>query len=152
MRLTRVVLVVALAGCGRASLLTPLSVRADAGGRISITADGGARTCDDAPFGVDCCVNGQRVTSASCVDGAQVCEAGEPCSCAGVAQTFNCVDFCGTDAVSAPVCRFGQWQCASGLMKTSDCPRGTCWGEPGDCCAQPACVDGAWTCASLSCE
>jgi hypothetical protein len=148
---TRALVVVVLSSCGRAGLVAPLSVRGDAGAFMVTSPDAGARRCDDAPFGVDCCVNGQRVGAARCIDGAQVCEAGDLCTCEGAAQTFNCVDFCGTDAVTGPVCVSGAWQCASGLMKTSECASGTCWGEPGDCCVQPACVDGAWTCASLSC-
>ena len=151
MRLTRVLCVVVLVGCGRAGLVAPVSLRSDGGALRPSVPDAGGRACVDAPFGVDCCANGQRVTGARCVDGAQVCDVGEICACAGEAQTFNCVDFCGTDAVTGPSCVNGAWQCATGLMKTSDCASGTCWGEPGDCCVEPACVDGAWSCASLSC-
>jgi hypothetical protein len=138
-----------LAGCGR----VPIVVRGDAGlDRIdSGVPDAGHARCDEAPFGVDCCVSGQRVSSSRCENGAQTCDTGEICACGGAAQRFNCVDFCGTDAVTSPECVSGQWQCASGLIDSAQCPAGTCWGEPGDCCVNPSCVEGAWSCESLSC-
>ncbi len=141
--------VLLLAGCGRA----PIVVHGDAGFQLfdSGVPDAGIARCDDAPFGVDCCVNDQRVTSARCENGAQVCDSGEVCACAGAPQRFNCVDFCGTDAFTGPVCNAGHWECAAGLQPSSQCPANTCWGEPGDCCVNPSCVDGAWVCESSSC-
>lgn len=145
----QVTLLLALGACGRTSTVDAGVVALDAS--VVVPRDAGLTACEAAPFGVDCCRNGQRVTSARCVNGAQVCDDGAPCSCGGVAQTFNCVDFCGTDAVSGPECVNGVWRCASGLISTSTCPAGTCWGLPGDCCQQPRCEAGEWKCAAIEC-
>lgn len=143
----QVTALLALGACGRTASIDAGVTAPDAA--IVLRGDAGAAACT--PFGVDCCRDGQRVTSASCVDGAAVCGDGAFCTCGGEAQTFNCVDFCGTDAVAGPMCENGVWRCERGLMPTSDCPPGTCWGEPGDCCRNPRCVNGAWECAAIEC-
>ncbi|MGV3619279.1 MAG: hypothetical protein ACO1OB_00600 [Archangium sp.] len=141
-------LLLALCACGRTARVDAGVVSPDAAVVLRHDA-GSSSTC--APFGVDCCRNGTRVTSASCVNGVDVCSEGEPCSCGDVAQSFNCVDFCGTDAFTGPACVNGAWRCASGLKPSSECPAGTCWGAPGDCCQDARCEDGAWVCAAIEC-
>ncbi len=143
--------------CGRTELVAVRVVSGDAGvvaavgSRADAGLDAGQAPCLSAPFGVDCCLDGRRVTSASCVDGQAVCSSGAICACEGVAQSFLCVDFCGTDAFAGPACVNGAWRCASGLRPTTDCPDDTCWGDPGECCQQPRCVAGQWACGSVSC-
>lgn len=151
----------ALSACGRTELVhgVPISPSLDSGVVTTVdsgvidagTADAGVTRCLSSPFGVDCCRNGQRVTSAFCLDGIAVCSTGDICTCNGVDQSFMCVDFCGTDAFASPECVNGAWQCARNLMRTTDCPIDTCWGEPGDCCKQPRCEGGEWKCAAIEC-
>lgn len=109
-------------------------------------ADAGL-ACGTLPFGPDCCESGRRVTSASCVQGQWSCETGAFCTCEGKPQTFQCAEYCGSDAFVAPDCVNGEWVCSRPTMPTSNCRADTCWGEPGDCCGGAACVDGGWTCA-----
>ncbi|GMU62838.1 MAG: hypothetical protein AMXMBFR34_46010 [Myxococcaceae bacterium] len=154
----------ALAGCGRADL-TPPSPYApcpdcvdrffppeDAGQVLTAAADAGAEDagvvlpCGNVPFGPDCCAGATRVSSATCVDGAWACTQGSFCACEGQPQGFQCTDFCGSDAFVPPVCRNGQWICERPFVETTLCAPDTCWGEPGDCCGAPSCVDGGWVC------
>lgn len=116
---------------------------------VRLVAKSTQPTCS--PFGVDCCDDGVRVTSTSCVNEVPTCERGSICSCGGVEQSFNCVNFCGTDAFTGPSCVNGEWRCDDGLISSSTCPDNTCWGEPGDCCKQPRCEAGQWQCAAIEC-
>jgi len=151
-----VLLVLLVAGCGRSIGLRPIDkppvtvigISADAG-----TVDAGiaALVSCSLPFGgPDCCGStNARVGSASCSDGGYVCEAGALCACQGAPAAFHCVDVCGGDAYTGAVCTLAGWACPQGLIKTSDCPAGTCFGEPGDCCIGAQCNLGAWTCQAL---
>jgi hypothetical protein len=104
-------------------------------------------TCTVAFGGPDCCAeDGRRTGAAVCSEGEYVCSAGAVCSCGAEPQTFHCTDFCGSDAYVSPLCGATGWVCSPGLIATSSCPPDTCWGEPGDLCAAPRCVDGAWVC------
>ncbi|MEW5741128.1 MAG: hypothetical protein AB1938_19555 [Myxococcota bacterium] len=151
-----------LVGCGRAGLSEPLPyapcpecvdvfILPDAG-QTGTAPDAGNEDagvvlpCNHVPVGPDCCAGGRRVTSASCVDDAWVCTQGAFCTCEGQPQTFQCSDFCGSDAFLPPVCRNGQWMCERPFIETTLCAPDTCWGEPGDCCGAPSCVDGGWVC------
>lgn len=146
------VALLAFVACGRTEFITLRLPVADAGvTAVDAGVDAGVTRCLSSPFGVDCCRNGQRVTSAFCLEGRSVCSTGDVCTCNGVEQSFMCVDFCGTDAVAGPDCVNGVWRCANGLQRTTDCPVGTCWGDPGECCSRPRCVDGEWTCAAIVC-
>lgn len=103
------------------------------------------------PFGgPDCCSSaGARVGGATCTTSGYVCSEGTLCLCNGTSAGFHCIDACGTDAFVSATCGTSGWQCPTGLIKTTDCPAGTCFGEPGDCCIGPHCVDGQWTCDSI---
>jgi len=126
------------------------------------SADGGG--CGGSfPFsGPACCdAQGNRTGSAECVGGQWTCQAPATlCTCAGKPMAFSCSDQCGSDAFFEPTCDNGVWTCGSGV-KTSGCPEGTCWGEPGMCCdakgqpVTPVCKDGEWEwptpCTSANC-
>lgn len=135
--------IVLSAACGRAPPLRsidPSGVAVDAG-RLAKP-----NHCTVAFGGPDCCAaDGRRTTQATCVDNEYACGTGTICSCADMPQTFHCSDFCGSDAYVSPICGSAGWQCPAGLIATSDCPPGTCWGEPGDACVSQ-CVDGVWVC------
>lgn len=121
----------------------PLSATGDAG--VDLDA-GVALPCGNTPIGPDCCANGARVSSATCEAGAWTCGGAAFCTCEGVPQTFSCTDVCGSDAFLSPVCANGQWSCARPFIETTLCAPDLCWGEPGDCCGAPSCVDGGWVC------
>lgn len=109
------------------------------------TGDGGFPCRGQLP--VDCCGSaGQRLSSATCTAQGFTCEMGQICQCAGKPQTSVCADVCGSDSYIGPECTAQGFQCPSGLIETSSCPKGTCWGEPGDCCLDPRCENGAWVC------
>ena len=142
----------ALAGCSH----EPLGGVDGAG-----LADGGtgALACTAGQLPPACCDGaGQRVGTASCGSAQKwSCAQGALCTCGGVAATFVCSDFCGSDAYVDPLCDGSAWRCPQGTPVRSDtCPAGTCWGEPGDCrcCANngagprvPAvCDNGTWGC------
>lgn len=153
-----------LAGCGRGALTEPVPYAPcpecedaffppDAGlATVLPSPDAGPHDagvvlpCGNVPFGPDCCTGGARVASASCVDGAWACGAADFCTCEGVPQDFQCSDFCGSDAFVPPICANGHWICERPFFETSQCGPDTCWGEPGDCCGAPSCVDGGWVC------
>jgi hypothetical protein len=103
------------------------------------------------PFGgPDCCgASGARVGSASCSDAGYRCQMGSACTCLGTVAPFHCVDSCAGDAYVGAVCGPSGWGCPQGLIKTSECAEGTCFGEPGDCCVGARCVSGEWTCRSI---
>jgi hypothetical protein len=150
-RLSFIVILV-LSACGR---VTPLRTLEPEGATAVARHDAGATAppsgCDVAFGGPDCCAGdgtGARVTSATCQAGSYVCSQGAVCSCHGQAQTFFCTDFCGSDAFVEPTCGAAGWLCPSGLIETSSCPKGTCWGEPGEGCLA-VCRDGEWTCEPL---
>ena len=105
------------------------------------------------PFvGPDCCDSrGQRLGSAECSGSTWQCEApGSLCLCQGRAQDSGCTDACGSDAFDSLQCEGNAWVCGPGMIKTSDCPPGTCWGDPGPCCDEGGnpvnlvCQDGKW--------
>lgn len=103
------------------------------------------------PDGPPCCDSaGNRVTSAQCSEGVCRCAVGAFCVCQGAPAGFLCTDFCGSDAVMDPECSDTGYTCPRGFTQTNSCPSGTCWGEPGDCCVNPSCVDGAWRCAEIA--
>ncbi len=141
-------------GCGRLSGVTPIEPRlAVIGVDAGHVEDGGVPTSSmcSLPFeGPDCCGDtGSRVGSAQCSDQSYVCETGTLCTCLNAAAGFHCVDVCGGDAFVSATCSATGWTCASGLIKTSDCPAGTCFGDPGECCIGPQCLQGQWTCQSI---
>lgn len=145
--------------CGRTTLarcencvFAPPSI-ADAGRPIAPDAgqprDAGIQlACDGRPTGPDCCEGGRRVTSASCLADRWVCERGAYCECGGAPQGFSCSDFCGSDIIQPPACISGRWACGGGLVETSSCSPGTCWGFPGDNCLDAECVAGRWLCSN----
>jgi hypothetical protein len=119
-----------------------------------IAGDGDGGGCPGSfPFsGPSCCgAQGQRIGSADCKAGQWLCEApGALCLCDGKPQAYSCSDLCGSDVFFEPTCEGGAWTCGPGKVKTSDCPPGTCWGEPGQCCDEsgtpvaPVCDNGSW--------
>lgn len=143
-------------GCDRATGLRTIEPVIVLVGHPS-TSDGGTVGATDAgtactlPFGgPDCCGDtNQRVGEATCTGAEYVCGAGSLCSCAGSAATFHCVDVCGGDGFVSAVCLGSEWGCPQGLIKTSDCEPGTCFGDPGECCIAPHCEAGQWTCESI---
>lgn len=142
----RVLLLLLLAACGRYQplrIVDPSGVQVDAGTLPKPSQ------CTVAFGGPSCCgADGRRAGTADCVDGEYECAPGTAvCECGGQPQEFHCADFCGSDAYVEPSCGGSGWICPVGLIATSTCPANTCWGEPGDLCLSPACVDGRWTCA-----
>lgn len=130
------------AGCDPVSPPGPLPFeRVDAGVDAGMPCIG--------PLGPPCCdVEGQRLRSASCVEGQWSCEADAFCTCRGAPARGVCTDFCGSDAFVDPSCEADGWSCGA-LQSTETCPAGTCFGDPGECCLGPVCKDGAWRCTAL---
>jgi hypothetical protein len=112
-----------------------------------------------APFGGSCCdASGNPVASVECVDGKPTCTTGSFCRCGDDLETFSCTDFCGSDEFLSPSCVAGKWQCPGEVpVHTDQCPAGTCWGLPAECCDAPGhyinieCHDGAWFCPGKWC-
>ncbi|MBK7865053.1 MAG: hypothetical protein IPJ65_41930 [Archangiaceae bacterium] len=146
LRVTPLFLLLAIS-CGRSypviGTVSPPSLTLDAG---RIEPDAGPTGCN-VPFGgPNCCDSaGTHVGGATCTADRYTCTTGTVCACAGEPQAFYCSDVCGSDAYINPTCGAAGWFCPSGLIKTTDCEPGTCWGEPGDAC-QTRCVDGRWSC------
>jgi hypothetical protein len=100
------------------------------------------------PVGPPCCVGGNRVSDGECRDGVWFCAQGGLCQCAGAPITFVCSDFCGSGAFVDAVCGDEGWSCGA-LVRSDSCPPETCWGDPGDCCINPSCVDNRWECERI---
>jgi predicted small lipoprotein YifL len=145
-RLATVLFLITAAACGRAPPLRSIDAS-------KVIVDAGQlekpSQCNVAFGGPQCCGPDNRsVGTAACIDGDYVCTTGVICGCGGQPQTFYCSDFCGSDAYVNPVCGGSGWICPGGLIQTNQCPANTCWGEPGDLCQLPQCVNGAWSCES----
>lgn len=115
-----------------------------------IVPDAGASPCaDNLPVGPPCCnESGSRVVSAECGDDGWTCDEGALCECDGEPASFICSDFCGSDAFADPTCSEQGWSC-EGLIRSDSCEEDVCWGDPGNCCVNPSCVDGQWQCESI---
>lgn len=152
---------VVLAGCGDSGVLvntaipdeTPTPVAKTEVISVLTRVDSGTPPVSPyaGPDGPPCCDSaGARLTSASCTAGICTCSTGTFCLCAGAPAAFACSDFCGSDAFIDAQCTAEGWSCGSGMVRTDSCAAGTCWGEPGDCCVNPSCVDGAWQCSEIA--
>lgn len=146
----RAFVVLALLGLLLAACPSPISIRDAGAGASDDAGSSGSASCGNLPVGPPCCnAVGDRLMSADCDDtGEWSCEEGELCECEGEGASFICSDACGSDAFAEPTCEAGGWSCG-GLVRSDSCPDDLCWGDPGDCCVNPSCVDGAWECQSI---